>query len=383
MYFDLEPKCRREDLYDFDEQFKKLLRLLWESRAKAPLVTITGLRRMGKTSLVQTSLNESGLPYLTLNGGAFADVPVIKKRSLMRVFESELNDIVEKEKGWGKKFLEVLKGIRWLGVDSKPPWIHFEWERPASDLDPLDIVLSFNRLARENKTKFIFVLDEAQEFRRLKGYSLQSLMAHIYDDIRSIQMIVTGSQFGFLYDFLGVEDPDSPLFGRGMAEIQVPRIAGDLATDFFMKGFEQAGIRPNGDIIDLAVKKLDGIMGWLTLFGSESVKAGAPTEKILSETIKKGSRLEARELENFLKVRKQASRRYIWILKAAAHLGTASWTDLKENLQTKERKHVADNVFSDLVENLVKGTFLMKGEDGAYSIADPLLVHALKSGFIT
>jgi hypothetical protein len=379
MYFDLEPKCRREDLYDFDEQFEKLLRLFREPRAKAPLITITGLRRTGKTSLIQTSLNESGLPHLTLNGRAFADVPVIKRRSLLRVLESELNDVVEREKGWGKKFLEVLGGVRWLRVNSKPPWIHFEWERPASDLDLLDIVLSFNRLARENETKFIFVLDEAQEFRRLKGYSLQSLMAHIYDDVKNIQMIVTGSQFGFLYDFLGVEDPDSPLFGRGMAEIRVPRIAGDLATDFLMKGFEQAGIRPKEDMVDMAVKKLDGIIGWLTLFGSESIEAGAPTERVLSETIKKGSKLEAKELENFLKMRKQASSRYMRILKAAAHLGKASWTDLKENLQIKERKRVADNVFSDLLENLVKGAFLTKGEDGAYSIADPLLAHALKS----
>jgi len=36
MYFDLEPKSKREDLYDFDEQFEKLAALLKESRARAP-----------------------------------------------------------------------------------------------------------------------------------------------------------------------------------------------------------------------------------------------------------------------------------------------------------------------------------------------------------
>ena len=40
MYFDLEPKSKREDLYDFDEQFEKLAALLKEPRARAPRATV-------------------------------------------------------------------------------------------------------------------------------------------------------------------------------------------------------------------------------------------------------------------------------------------------------------------------------------------------------
>lgn len=382
MYFDLEPKSRREDLYDFEEPLGKLLDLLKGRRARAPLITVTGSRRTGKTSLIKTALNESGMPYLTLDGMDFADVPAIKTRSLLRVLERELSETIEREKRWAKKFLDALDGIQWLKIDSKPPWIHFEWERSSRDFDLLDIVHSLNRWARENRTKFILVLDEAQEFRRLAGYRLQALMAHIYDQIEGIQMIVTGSQVGFLHDFLGVNNPEAPLYGRTAAEIEVPRIAEDLAADFLTKGFEQAGVEPHAGAIDLAVKRLDGIIGWLTFFGSKSVEAGGPTEKILEETIEKGSELAARELGNFLKVRKQASKRYIKILKGAARLGRASWTDLKRDLELGERKHIADNVFSDLVENLVKGGFLAKNEDGTYSVVDLILVHALRRGLV-
>jgi AAA+ ATPase superfamily predicted ATPase len=382
MYFDLEPKSRREDLYDFEEPLGKLLDLLKGRRARAPLITITGLRRTGKTSLVRTALKESGMPHLTLNGMAFADVPMIKTRSLLRVLERELRETIEREKRWAKKFLDVLDGIRWLKINSKPPWIHFEWEKSIREFDLLDIVHSLNRWAKENRTKFILVFDEAQEFRRLAGYRLQALMAHIYDQIEGIQMIVTGSQIGFLHDFLGVNDPEAPLYGRAATEIGVPRIPEDLAADFLTKGFEQAGVKPHAGAIELAVKRLDGIIGWLTFFGSKSVDAGGPTEKILEETIEKGSELAARELGNFLKVRKQASKRYVKILKGAARLGPASWTELKRDLELGERKHIADNVFSDLVENLVKGGFLAKNEDGTYSVSDPILTHALRRGLV-
>jgi len=379
MYFDLEPKHRREDLYNFDKQLGKLLDILRGRRAKYPLTIITGLRRMGKTSLAKTALNESNLPNLTLNGMAFADVPAIKKRSLLRALERGLNEAIESQKKWRKSLLEVLGGVRWIRVNSKPPFIHFEWERPTKDFDISDIVHSFNRLAEEKKTKFVLVIDEAQEFRKLKGYNLQAQMAYIYDDLKGVQIIVTGSQIGLLHDFLGIDDSAAPLYGRGMAEIMVPRITDDLAADFLREGFKQAKIKAKADVIDLVVEKLDGIIGWLTFFGAKSVEAGGPSEKTLNETIKRGSELTAEELIKFLKLRKQAKKRYIRILKTAVRLGQATWTDLKESLEAREKKHIANNVFSNLVENLAKGAFLRKNEDGTYSVSDPILAHSIRS----
>lgn len=381
MYFDLQPKNRRADLYDFENQLGQLLELLRGPRARVPLITVIGPRRTGKTSLVKTALTESGLPHLTLNGMAFAEVPVIKKRSLLLSLERELNETIEREKGWGKKLLGVLDGIRWLKVNSKPPFVHFEWKRPK-DVDLIDLAYSFNRLARESRTKFILVLDEAQEFRRLVGYSLQKLMAHIYDNVEGIQMIVTGSQVGFLHDFLGVDDSESPLYGRGTADIQVPRITRDLAADFLEKGFKQTKIEPDADVINHAIEKLDGIIGWLTFFGAKSVERGSATEEELDEAIKRGSELAIKELKNFLMIRRQASGRYVQILRSARSRHAASWTNLKEDLELQEKKHIANNVFSDLVENLVKSNFLQRNENSTYSIADPLLAHGLRRGYV-
>jgi AAA+ ATPase superfamily predicted ATPase len=378
MYFALEPKSRREDLYGFEKEFEKLLSLLKGRRAMAPLIRVVGLRRTGKTSLVKTALHESGLPHFTLNGRAFATTPAIKIRSLLLALERELSEAIEQQKKWRDKLLDFLKGIRWIKVDSKPPWVHFEWERPERELDPLDIVYSLNRMARENRTKFVLFVDEAQEFRKLKGYSLQSLMAYVYDEMENIQMIVAGSQVGLLHDFLAADRPDAPLYGRGMAEIQVPRISREGAADFLTKGFEQVGMKADRGIIELAVEELDGIMGWLTLFGSRSVERGGASREVLMETVEEGAELEAEELENFLELRKQARGRYLRILKNCVRLRRAGWTDLKAGLERDEGRRVADNVFSDLMKNLVRGAFLEKGEDGMYSVPDPILSRAIE-----
>jgi len=351
--------------------------LLRGRRARAPLITVTGLRRVGKTSLIKTALVESGLPHVTLSGHAFADKPAIKQRSLMALLERELNDVVREQKKWGNKLLEVLRGIRWLRVNSRPPWIHFEWERPIRDFDMLDLFYSFNRLAQENGTKFLFVFDEAQEFKRLKGYSLQKLMAHTYDNLNGIQMIVSGSQFGFLYDFLEVDNPRAPLYGRGMPEIRMSRLSEESAIDFLQKGFGQTGIEPSSAIIESSVKKLDGIVGWLTFFGSTSVELGACTEKTIEQTVEKGSKLALEEFRNFLKVRPKAGKRYTCILEAAARVGRASWTDLKRNLEIRGHKAIADKIFNNLLENLIKGAYLQRLEDGTYSVSDPLLAYGL------
>lgn len=377
MYFDLEPKSKRADLYNFEEPLEKLQNLLGERRARAPLIIVTGQRRTGKTSLVRTALFESGLPYIWLDGHAFADTPIIKKRSLFLALERELNEAIARERTWGRRISEALRGIRWLKVDSKPPWIHFEWERPDRDFDVLDLVHSFDALARENRTKFVLVFDEAQEFRKLKGYSLQTLMSYVYDNLSRVQMIVTGSQFGFLYDFLGIDNPSSPLYGRGMVEIQVPRVSKDVARDFLEKGFRQAGIKPVPAVITSAIEKLDGVMGWLTLFGSKSVELGSCSERALRETIETGSKLAFQEFRHFLRLRGGAERRYEHIMKTVARSGPMSWGDLKRALEIVEGRPVADKIFTNLLENLVEGGFLEK-KGKAYSITDPLLLHAFR-----
>ncbi|MCX8182734.1 MAG: hypothetical protein N3D12_06415 [Candidatus Methanomethyliaceae archaeon] len=58
MLFDERPKEAKEDLYDREEELEQLRKL-----ASKPLVLLTRMRRIGKTSVLKVFLKESGLPY--------------------------------------------------------------------------------------------------------------------------------------------------------------------------------------------------------------------------------------------------------------------------------------------------------------------------------
>ena len=143
---------------------------------------------------------------------------------------------------WRAKFFTALGGVRWIRLTDKFPFLHFEWRRP-SGMDILDLVQAFQVLSDDIGTRAVWVLDEAQHFSRLADYRLQYLLAHIYDHVHEIQTIISGSEVGLLYDFLETDNPDAPLFGRGMGEITVPWLPRESALDFLQRGCRQAGLR--------------------------------------------------------------------------------------------------------------------------------------------
>jgi len=69
MYFSLKPKSRMKDLYDR----KKELRNLENAIESGKIVLLTGIRRIGKTSLLNVFLNERkvGLIIYLLIAGPF------------------------------------------------------------------------------------------------------------------------------------------------------------------------------------------------------------------------------------------------------------------------------------------------------------------------
>jgi AAA+ ATPase superfamily predicted ATPase len=77
MYFDLAPKERRSDLYDFEEAFEDLKSLLSSPVQRNPLSWLRGSggQRTGKTSLIKTCFKELALPYLYVDGRSWHRSP--------------------------------------------------------------------------------------------------------------------------------------------------------------------------------------------------------------------------------------------------------------------------------------------------------------------
>ncbi|HLI46642.1 MAG TPA: AAA family ATPase [Geobacterales bacterium] len=66
--FDLRPKEKRSKLFDREEELSKILKTL---NYPLPIITILGIRRIGKTSLLKTCLNELENPYLYIDARKF------------------------------------------------------------------------------------------------------------------------------------------------------------------------------------------------------------------------------------------------------------------------------------------------------------------------
>ena len=223
MLFDEAPKTSRSDLYDFKEEQDSFRRALEED---ARLVTIVGLRRTGKSSLLMTCLNESEQPSLIIDARGFAQSPVISRADFFSALERSLNQFIASHTKWGSRILNALKSIRGVEVNTgPPPSVSLAWGRSRGDTADLPgLFASLGKAAESQKTKFVIAFDEAQEFRRLAGYDLAKLLAHVYDYVPSVQLVLTGSQIGFLHEFLGVEDPKAPLYGRVRVEFE-PRVS--------------------------------------------------------------------------------------------------------------------------------------------------------------
>ncbi len=84
--------------------------------------------------------------------------------------------------------------------------------------------------------------------------------------IDRITVLVT-SEVGMLEDFLRLDDPSSPLYGRYVHRVEVRRFTEEQSRGFLRKGFEEEGVKPAESDIEMAIDLFDGIVGWLVLFG--------------------------------------------------------------------------------------------------------------------
>ena len=360
--FDLGVKTRREDFYNMDYELESLLR-----EFKSPLtrmIIIKGVRRVGKSSLLRVALSEINTPHLLLDLRA---VGPLTPEGFYDVFTSSLSDFLSKHKGLSK-LLKRISGIEVMGV---------KVELTHKKLITLtNILKEINEWAQSENTSVLLILDEAQELALIRGFD--KLLAHIYDYLNNIKIVLAGSEVGLLSKLIGEGNPESPLFGRAYIEITIDRLPRDKAEDFLKKGFQQANIKVPDHEISEAVNTLNGIIGWLTYYGYYRLKM--KHEEALQKTIHEGAKTAAQELEHFLAPRHIARRRYIEILRITTR--PSRWIEIKRSLRATLGLEISDKQVTNYLHELVKYGFLIK-KNQEYVVADPLLAEAIKKGYIT
>lgn len=364
MYFDLKPKSKKSDLYNF----KKELLELKEGVEKSRIILLLGPRRIGKSSVLRTFLNECESPSILIDTREMITLEgYINVRSFAILVGNKISAFISKNKKRTAKFVEALKKIDGISVSGYS--VRISWDKRGKTALP-SLLNELNNWAEHNNSKVILAFDEAQELRDLP-FKLVSLFAHIYDYLDNLIIILTGSQVGLLYDFLKIEDAQSPLYGRALDEIKLRKLEREEAIDFLEKGFKQMKTKIDKNLIEESVNKLDGIIGWLTYFGwMVTRKKTKSIDKILNEA----SKLALNELEMFLR-KSQAERRYTSILNSLA-LRPMKWSELKRSLEAKEGLEINSSNFTKLLNRLIKLSLIEK-KGQLYKIIDPVLAYGL------
>lgn len=367
-YFDPQPKSNRRDLYNMNEEFRKMEEFIKHS----PFILIKGLRRTGKTSLIYTAINEFKLKAIVFDLRRLPYEGKIDTQEFLRIFCNSINGFLEEHKRTGRILLNLLKKIEEIEIAGMK--IRFKKEKAILP-DLTGIFDSFDKTGKREKERIFLVFDEAQELRRLARYRMDRLMAYIYDRFKNITLIVTGSEIGVVDDFLHLKDSEAPLYGRAIDEINLKPFSEKQSREFLIKGYREYRIEPPEDFIYYVIERLNGIPGWLTFLGWKTRNRKRLSKKLVDSVVEEASALAIKEFNHFLNLRWQAKDRYLTIAKILARVEKASWKKLKTLLEM-EKGRISDKTFSSLLENLKGAGFITK-IDNEYRITDPVLQYGL------
>jgi AAA+ ATPase superfamily predicted ATPase len=357
MYFDPRPKRKREDLYDRERELEEFVK----SVKTSPLTVVTGIRRLGKTSLILVGLSDKPSVIVDLRG-----VPQ-SREGLYRRIESAMNEFFKKHRYLWQKLRNELKRI--TGVQVLGSGISLSWGEKRADLVEL--------LRNLEDYEVVLVFDEVQYLRGPIGRELAEVLAYLYDH-SDLKIVLSGSEIGLLYDFLGVENPKAPLYGRYFREIRLERFDYFRSKDFLVKGFEQVGLDVEDEVIEYACEKLDGIVGWLVQFGLKCLEK-KPSKDVVEEVLDEASRLSLEEFNRFLEKHRPAEKRIFEVAKAIA-MGKKTWSEIKRHLESVEQRTIPDGSLNRAIKTLLKASFVEKiveGRNVYYYLTDPVLKHAL------
>lgn len=358
MLFSFEPKTKRSELFDREEELEKLANFL----PRYPFVVITGLRRVGKSSLVKVFLNENDYPSISI------DCRRLYMESGGNITSSDLISYIERELmrvSWKEKIKALLKKFK-INISS------ITVEMDSGKMDLASIFEKISAIAEKGETFFVVHFDEAQYLRFFGsrgGNDILAFLAYVYDNLPSIRVIITGSEVGVLHDFLKLGDYSSPMYGRAVYELALKPFSKNLAVEFLKQGFQEQGVKPDFDV-EKVIDKIDGVPGYLVLFGMKYIDV-RDTFLALEEVYRTMEALMKREIDEL----ERRSRRYLKILKLVS-LGINTWTGLK-NYFYSSGDRISDSRLYELLQSLTKMTFIEKRE-GKYKIVDPVLEEVLR-----
>ncbi|HEY6238229.1 MAG TPA: ATP-binding protein [Thermoplasmata archaeon] len=345
--FDLNPKDRPQSLFGRDRELADLIRLVDSGR----WVVVLGPRMVGKTSLIKAASRrmERRSIYVNLWGARGA-------LGFANAFVHGLNS--------SRSLVTAIRGglRRIEGVSLGPSGISIDAPRR-----PLRSVWELLDLIGHEAGNSVIEFDEIQEVAAASG-SILRILGNVFNTHPNVAFVFTGSRFGLIRTLL---DPpgDSPLFGRSPARVTLAPFDAETSVAFLERGLREYDLRLPRTALRAAVdRSLDGMPGWLTLFGNRMAVERLSAEDAERATVEEGMRVVRSELSHFAVGRDRAT---MWTALRVL-VGGASWTELRDGLSARRGSRVNDATVRNLMRAL-SDAGLITETDERYSILDPMV----------
>jgi Predicted ATPase (AAA+ superfamily) len=177
------------------------------------MIVIKGLWRTWKSSLMKVALNETKVPNIFID--LRLSVPFIPD-NIYQYFSMELSKLLNDKTL--NKLLSKIKGKEISGLK-----LEFKKRKINVIANVLEEIGKWSEYRQ-----VILAIDEAQDLRYLKGFD--KILAHIYDYVKGIKLVLAGSEVGLLDKIFGIGNPKAPLFGRAFTEIYLKTLKRKVGT---------------------------------------------------------------------------------------------------------------------------------------------------------
>ncbi len=364
MLFDLRSKDTKEELFGRDEEIEAFTRLLRSGN----WVAVLGPRMIGKTSLIKVALSE-----IEKRGGREKKyegiyVSLYGVNSLSQLLVALTNALNTKH-GLVRRIRGFLENIASFHIG--PDGVTLESSRkPMNTLSDL-----FAALGKSSpSSNYIIALDEVQELAPVSGQLLK-LLGNTFNTYRNIVFVFSGSSIGLIKVLLEPEST-SPLYGRPPAKIILLPFTPEASRNFLHAGFKECNATLGEDRIQEVIDKLDGIVGWHTLFGNNYALRKLKYPQAIKETVDEGKRIALGELDHFLEGRQKDT--YMAILKTLKSAGTtgSTWSQIKSGAEAQLGRSLNNQTLVNAIDAF-RSTGIIDQVHENYIIVDPLLGGAL------
>lgn len=338
MIFDLHPKERLEELVERERDVEYVISQLdygnW--------VVLSGQREIGKTSTMKVVINE------------------MKRRRKIPGIYLNLRGITSLNSLLSHLLTEINKGkIEWnfhVNVNLILTSAGIEVRRGSRVVNSLVELLN-------SSGEIVIGLDEVQELYPVSRQFLE-VLGNVFSTNPKVHILFSGSYVGVVETLLNPPS-NSPLHGRPPVEVKLEPFTRDESRNFLERGMQEAGVHfDKFEVIDT----LDGIVGWLTLFGNFYALRKLDYATSLKETVEEAKKILQDEFNHFLS-RKGNRKLYCEIMRVLKVAGR--WKEIKRGVEIELGK-IDDKEFSSALQNLVKYNFVVKTPE-EYRISDPLM----------